>query len=121
MRAVSLEYRGIDHKWAKVGRLLLRKLATAGAAVGVAVGKIYQSSPTWRATQATTRASRCLGLHHPFISLLCGLLDLIDCYMRIGVLAGSKPTSVVSTNLQKRRELRFHFADRKSLVLFVAR
>ncbi|MFR3091902.1 MAG: cytochrome d ubiquinol oxidase subunit II [Eggerthella lenta] len=72
VRAVSLEYRGIDHKWAKVwdGCFFVGSLLPA-LLLGVAVGNIYAGIPM--STNGDYTGIPLLGLITPF-TLLCGLL-----------------------------------------------
>ena len=72
VRAVSLEYRGIDHKWAKVwdGCFFVGSLLPA-LLLGVAVGNIYAGIPM--SANGDYTGIPLLGLITPF-TLLCGLL-----------------------------------------------
>ena len=74
VRAVSLEYRGIDHKWAKVwdGCFFVGSLLPA-LLLGVAVGNIYAGIPM--SANGDYTGIPLLGLITPF-TLLCGLLGL---------------------------------------------
>ena len=74
VRAVSLEYRGIDHKWAKVwdGCFFVGSLLPA-LLLGVAVGNIYAGIPM--DMNGDYVGVPLLGLITPF-TLLCGLLGL---------------------------------------------
>ncbi len=88
VRAVSLEYRGIDHTWAKVwGRLLLRGLAAAALLLGVAVGNILRGHPHER--QRRLHGHSVAGPHHPVHAAVrpAGPVDVPGAR---GVLAGAQ-------------------------------
>ena len=83
VRAVSLEYRGHDTEVGQgVGRLLLRGVALAGAAVWALPWATSTRASPWSAN-GDYMGIPLLGLITPF-TLLCGLLGLARCSWRQG-------------------------------------
>ena len=116
VRAVSLEYRGIDHKWAKVwdGCFFVGSLLPA-LLLGVAVGNIYAGIPM--SANGDYTGIPLLGLITPF-TLLCGLLGL-SMFLAQGAswlaLKAPKPSDLQARAAKLRFPLQI-----VSLVLFVA-